>query len=258
MPNSPIALRTSVAVGKLAITVQLSVIIPCLNEGERIAQTVRNALRAGADEVIIADGGSADGSPSIAQSSGARMVKSPAGRGIQLRAGAEQCTSDVLVFLHADCRLPENARQQIECAIVDDPNGWGVFRQRIEARGAIYRAIERGNAWRVRWQRLAYGDQGMFVRRALYQSVGGFDPVPLLEDVLLSQRLSRRAKPHVLPGPLVVDARRWKQRGPLRQTFFNWWLMAQFRCGASPERLARSYRPHTPTGTDPATVSRRR
>jgi hypothetical protein len=121
----------------------------------------------------------------------------------------------------------------------------GGFRQQIEAPQSIYRWLEWGNRLRIRWLGSAYGDQGIFVRREIYEASGGFPLVPLMEDVLLMRQLRRRYKVTLLPGPLHVSPRRWQANGPIRQTIRNWSLMTAFRCGVSPERLARFYRRHT-------------
>ncbi len=122
----------------------------------------------------------------------------------------------------------------------------GAFRQQIEAEGLLYRWLERGNAWRVRRRGLPYGDQGIFVRRPLFEELGGFPDVRLMEDVLLMKALRRRAWPALLPGPLHVNARRWRRQGVIRQTIRNWLLLSAARAGVHPNRLARFYALHCP------------
>ncbi len=222
----------------------VSVVIPCVNEQAHIESAIDSARLAGAAEVLVADGGSCDETEHLARAQAAVVVRSEPGRARQMNAAAKIATGDVLLFLHADCRLPPNAVAQIARAFDNPRHVWGAFRQRIEAAGWIYRVIESGNAERIRWRRLAYGDQAIFVRRNAFCEVGCFDPVPLMEDVLLSRKLSRLARPLLLAGPVQVSARRWVQCGPLRQTLRNWWLVTLFRCGVSPERLARMYRRH--------------
>lgn len=222
----------------------ISVVIPCVNEQAHIEAAIESARQAGAAEVLVADGGSSDETERLARARAAIVVRSEPGRARQMNAAAKIATGDVLLFLHADCRLPRDAVSQITHALDDPRRVWGAFRQRIDAPGWIYRAIESGNAARVRWQRLAYGDQAIFVRRNAFCEVCCFDPVPLMEDVLMSRKLSRLAHPLLLAGPVHVSARRWVQCGPLRQTLRNGWLLMLFRCGMSPERLARMYRRH--------------
>jgi rSAM/selenodomain-associated transferase 2 len=191
--------------------------------------------------VIVADGGSSDDTVSLARSAGARVVDCPRGRAVQQNVGARAASGDVLLFLHADTRLAENGVRQIEAALADVRVGCGAFRQAIEAEGRLYRLLEWGNGQRAAHRGLAYGDQGIFVRRALFEEVGGFPELKLMEDVFLLKRLRRRTWPVLLPGPLYVSARRWQRRGVVRQTLRNWTLLASARLGVHPDRLARFY-----------------
>jgi len=222
---------------------QVSVVIPALNEAAGIERSVRSAFDAGADEVIVGDGGSRDETAAEATRLGCRVVVSQAGRAIQQNAAAATATGDVLLFLHADNWLAPRSVDQLRAA-VSETAGCGAFRQRIEARGLSYRALEAGNALRVRWLGAAYGDQGIFVRRDLFEACGGFPATPLMEDLLLMRSLRRRYWPRLLPGPLHVSPRRWQRHGVLRQTWRNWRLLAAERCGVSMETLARQYQRH--------------
>lgn len=221
-----------------------SIIIPILNESTHAAGAVRRAWETGPHEVIVVDGGSGDDTAQLAREAGACVLASPPGRAIQQNHAARIATGDVLLFLHADTWLPPDGLRQIEQALTDDAVGCGAFCQHIEADGMAYRLLERGNAWRVRYRGMAYGDQGIFVRRALFEDLGGFPEVRLMEDVLLMKRLRRRAWPVLLPGPLCVSARRWQRHGVARQTARNWLLLAAARCGVPPDRLARFYARH--------------
>ena len=141
------------------------------------------------------------------------------GRGYQLNAGARSASGDVLLFLHADCWLEPDAKSQIEAALSDPKIVGGAFRQRITHNRTIFRWLEWGNAARVRWRKLPYGDQGIFLRRETFEALGGFAEVRLMEDVLLMQELRRRrGMIKLLPGPLHVDPRRWLAQGVVRQT----------------------------------------
>jgi rSAM/selenodomain-associated transferase 2 len=227
---------------------KLSVIVPALNESENIVQAVSSALTAGAEEVIVVDGGSQDDTVERATAAGAICLVSQPGRAQQLHHGASHARGEMLVFLHADNWFGQDALAPLlENAPVNrgDPLNCGGFRQQIEAPQSIYRWLEWGNRLRIRWLGSAYGDQGIFVRREIYEASGGFPLVPLMEDVLLMRQLRRRYKVTLLPGPLHVSPRRWQANGPIRQTIRNWSLMTAFRCGVSPERLARFYRRHT-------------
>jgi rSAM/selenodomain-associated transferase 2 len=223
--------------------VRVSVIIPALNEAANIVRAVTSAQASGADEVIVADGGSGDETCVLAELSGARVVSAPRGRAFQQNAGAREASGDVLLFLHADNWLEREAISQIRSAVNRKKKKLcGAFQQKIEAGHFIYRLLERGNAERVRWLGLPYGDQGIFVSRDLFEQVGGFPEEPFLEDVLLMQHLGRLSWPLLLPGPVYVSPRRWEQKGVLQQTLRNWAILAAFSLGVSPQNLATWYR----------------
>ncbi|MCE9528290.1 MAG: TIGR04283 family arsenosugar biosynthesis glycosyltransferase [Planctomycetales bacterium] len=228
--------------------VRCSVIIPTLNEAVNIVRAVNSARESGADEVIVADGGSGDETCRLAEQSGAMIVSAPRGRAVQQNAGAKAASGDVLLFLHADNWLGKDAIPQIRASLgrfrsrSERTTGCGAFQQKIEAAPFIYRLLERGNAERVRWLGLPYGDQAIFVTRELFDQVGGFPEEPFLEDVLLMQRLRRHSWPQLLPGPVHVSPRRWEKRGVIRQTLRNWAILTAFSLGASPQQLANWYR----------------
>jgi rSAM/selenodomain-associated transferase 2 len=224
--------------------VRLSIIIPAINEAASISRAVDSAWRAGAGQVIVADGGSSDATTHLAAEHGASIIVAPRGRAAQQNAAAQQASGDVLLFLHADNWLEGDIAAQIRVSLAMPQRVHGALRQRIEADGLAYRWLERGNVDRIRWLGLPYGDQAIFVRRDTFVAAGGFPDVPLMEDVLLMQRLRRQAWPLLLPGPVHVSARRWQRHGLLRQTIRNWTLLAALSVGVSPERLARHYRQH--------------
>lgn len=223
---------------------RLSVIIPALNEAANIRRAIESARQVGAQEVLVADGGSEDDTARIAAELDCRVIVAPRGRALQQNAAARQASGDALLFLHADNALAGNVATQIEEAFANSSTLHGALRQRIDAPGLAYRVVERGNAARVRWLGLPYGDQAIFLRRSVFDEVGGFPESPLMEDLILMQRLRRQAWPVLLPGPVLVSPRRWQQHGILRQTARNWWLVASYSLGVSPERLARHYRRH--------------
>ncbi len=218
----------------------ISVIIPTLNEAGRIAELIAATRMVGECEIIVVDGDSIDGTCDAAIGADQVLVTSR-GRAVQQNAGATASQGDVLLFLHADCRLPPTAFESLLKVMTDSDAIGGCFRQRIEADGWIYRWIERGNAWRVAWLGMAYGDQGIFLRRSLFDELGGFPEVRLMEDVLLMKRLRRRGMFVQLSDRLSVSARRWQHHGVIRQTLHNWLLLSLAMCGISPNRLARLY-----------------
>jgi rSAM/selenodomain-associated transferase 2 len=218
----------------------IGVIIPTLNESAHIASTIQSTL--GAGQVIVVDGGSSDQTVSIAGAfSRVQVVHAPLGRGTQLAAGADVCDREIFLFLHADCQLPQDALTDVVEAI-NAGEIWGAFHQRISARGIGYRLLERGNALRVRCFGIPFGDQAIFTRRDAYQAAGGFERVPLMEDVRLSRRLRAIAWPLLLKRSVTLDARRWQRRGILGQTWLNWRVQFLHRMGVPVERLAEIYR----------------
>ena len=165
---------------------KISVIIPTLNEAQNVAQAVQSAWACGADEVIVADGGSNDDTLAISSGLDCVTTRSNSGRGLQLNSGAESATGDVLLFLHADSRLASSGCEQIRSMLANADLHCGAFRQSIESKKLVYRWIEFGNSKRVSQLSMAYGDQGIFVRRHLFDEVGGFDEIPLMEDFSFS------------------------------------------------------------------------
>ncbi len=220
---------------------KISVVIPVLNEQAIIADSIDRAWKSGAFEVIIADGGSEDDTVATARSGNCQLIISETGRASQMNAGANVASGDVLLFVHADNWLVAGGCDQVRDALKQASCGWGGFRQRIEGRSVLFRWIELGNSLRCQWQSLVYGDQGFFVRRSLFESLGGFPDLPLMEDFELSRRLASQSRPVLLPGPIHVSARRWQATGVIRQTLRNWRISAAYRLGVSADRLAKWY-----------------
>jgi len=224
----------------------ISVVIPAINEQDNIVGAVVSALGAGAVEVWVADGGSTDNTIEYACQAGALVCCSDAGRAVQQNNGAQHATKTILCFLHADNRLDSAALQQAASYFSEDQtNSWSCFYQNIEATGIGYSLLQWGNAWRARWTGRVYGDQAITITRELFEVIGGFPEVDLMEDVLLSKILRRQGlRPCVLAGPVKISARRWIKQGIIRQTLSNWWLLLQLRLGKKPNQLAKHYRRH--------------
>ncbi len=192
----------------------ISIVIPALDEEKALPATLR-AVRAqrGYYEVIVADGGSGDGTRSLAAASGARIVQSSRGRAPQMNAGARQARGEWLLFLHADTLLPEGALEAI--AALPPATEAGCFRHSFNHPHILLSVISRLHNWRCRATAIMYGDQAMFVRRSVFEQVGGF-PETHIEDVLLSERLRERAVPARLSATVVTDARRFLAHGIIR------------------------------------------
>jgi rSAM/selenodomain-associated transferase 2 len=220
-------------------SVRTSIIIPTLNEEVGIGTAIERARRLLPAEIIVVDGGSDDGTLAAANSAD-HVLTAARGRASQQNTGAAACTGDVLLFLHADCWLEPGSLEQISAALADPLCIGGCFQQQIDAEGRRFRWLERGNTLRVKWWWLAYGDQGIFVRREVFHQVGGFPPLDLMEDLYLMKRL-REGRLALLDGPIHVSARRWEKQGVFRQTTRNWWLTLLAQMGVSPNRLARFY-----------------
>jgi rSAM/selenodomain-associated transferase 2 len=218
----------------------VSIIIPTLNEAACLAQTLR-ALRAeGPGEILVVDGGSGDNTCRQAAAAD-RVLHAPRGRAAQMNCGAATARGDVLLFLHADCTLEAGALRAAEHSLARRAVVAGCFRMSVTAPGPLYRLIGACATARVRLTGLIYGDQGLFLRREVFERMGGFPSLHLMEDVFLSRSLRRLGRVVVAPRRIFVSPRRWQQHGILRQTLRNWTLTALAAGGVHPNRLAAFY-----------------
>ena len=215
-----------------------SVIVPTLNEASTIERTLRRLQRLAPHQVIVADGGSADGTPELARPY-ATVVNGRRGRGRQLNVGAAHATGDVLLFLHADVRLPPNAFGAIEAALRDPNVVGGYFRVRF---GPRPREMFVAGAYDLlRRVTVVYGDATVFLRREAFQRLGGFREYPIMEDLDLTKRLRRLGGVVELPQVVVPSQRRWRQGGIWR-TWASWWaVQLLYWCHVSPRWLGRLY-----------------
>ena len=224
------------------MTNRLSIIVPVLDEASGIAASLAAlvALRSRGHEVIVVDGGSADNTLALCAGRADAVLEAPRGRARQMNAGAAQARGDVMLFLHADTTLPDQADACIARALMRGAQ-WGRFDVRIEGASAMVPLIAATMNLRSRWTGIATGDQAMFVRRELFQRVGGFPDQPLLEDVELSHRLRMSARPSCLRERVLTSGRRWEQGGVWHTIVLMWQLRLRYWLGASPEVLARAY-----------------
>jgi rSAM/selenodomain-associated transferase 2 len=220
----------------------LSIVMPVLDEaaGIEAAMAALAPYRRRSVEVIVVDGGSRDGTPDLARPLADRVLVAKRGRSLQMNAGAAAARGDVLLFLHADTRLPENADRLVLDGLSRLSRNWGRFDVRIDG-GGLLGLIAFMMNWRSRITGIATGDQAMFVTAAAFAAAGGFPAIALMEDVALSARLKRTGKPLALRARVIASARRWRKHGTLRTVLLMWRLRFHFFLGADPAKLARDY-----------------
>ena len=224
---------------------RVSVVIPALDEAANLAALLP-ALAAAlpAADVIVADGGSADGTPEmVARAGAARLVTAPRGRARQMNAGARAARGDVLLFLHADTRLPPGAGPAIAAALADPRVVGGRFDVRFDNGAPAFRMIAALMNLRSRWSGISTGDQAIFVRRRVFESLGGYADIPLMEDVELTRRLKRAGRLAALRLPVTTAARKWEREGVVRTILLMWTLRLLYACGVPPRRLHGWYYP---------------
>jgi rSAM/selenodomain-associated transferase 2 len=221
---------------------RLSIILPVLDEAARIdaALAALAPSRAAGHEIIVVDGGSRDDTVTRAAALADQVIVAPRGRAGQMNAGAARATGDVLLFLHADTRLPPDAIQEI-ARLDAEGRVWGRFDVRIDGAHPLLRLVAALMNARSRLTGIATGDQAIFVRRDAFQALGGFPPIALMEDVSFSAAARRVSRPLCLRSRVVTSGRRWEANGVVRTVLLMWWLRLRFFFGASPERLCRIY-----------------
>jgi rSAM/selenodomain-associated transferase 2 len=221
----------------------LSIVIPTLNAAETLrALLVGLAGSAPAGEVVVADGGSRDDTVMTAERGGARVVAAPRGRGSQLAAGAAAARGEWLLFLHADCRLGAGWEEAVRgfVAAPDAAQRAGYFALALDDDAPAARRLERLVAWRCRVLALPYGDQGLLISQALYDRVGGYAPIPLMEDVDIVRRLGR-ARLRPIGAAITASARRYRREGYLRRSLRNLCCLSLYFLGVPPRWIARLY-----------------
>jgi rSAM/selenodomain-associated transferase 2/rSAM/selenodomain-associated transferase 1 len=219
----------------------VSVIVPSLNEERYIGATLATLARGRDVEVIVADGGSEDGTVEIARAAGARIVAAARGRALQANAGAEAASGDLLLFVHADTRLPWGYDDAVRHAMADQRNAAGAFRFCIDGPGAALRIIEAVTNVRSRRLQMPYGDQGLFMRASVFDRLGGFRPLPVMEDFELVRRLRNEGRIVTFFSPAPTSERIWRRLGPWRTTAVHQVMIAGYTLGVPLERLAAWY-----------------
>jgi rSAM/selenodomain-associated transferase 2 len=230
--------------------VTFTVIIPTLNEAGVIEATLRLTAQLGFHDIVVVDGGSTDGTRALVESEVAnsagvsgtiRLLSSSAGRARQLNAGAAACTTDVVVFLNADSSLPPRARALIEQALTNPAVVGGRFDVRFDRPSIWGRIISAFMNARSRLSRISTGDQAMFVRRPIFEQLGGFADIPIMEDIDFSTRLKRAGETAAIRERVTTSFRRWERQGPFRTILLMWSLRFLYWIGVSPHRLAGWY-----------------
>ena len=222
---------------------RLSIIIPALDESTVLPRTLQplQSLRACGHEVILIDGGSSDDTCAIAAPLVDQVLDAPRGRARQMNKGALAATGDVLVFLHADTCLPGECDGKILGALKGRSTGWGRFDVELSRSSWSLRVVAFAMNLRSRLSGIATGDQCIFVTRSLFERVGGFPDIPLMEDVAMSRALKRLTSPVCLRDRVVTSSRRWLARGVVRTVVTMWWLRLRYKLGDDPHQLQRIY-----------------
>jgi len=230
----------------------ISVIIPTLNEERTIMATLAHTAALGFDELIVVDGGSLDQTPVLVESyrrrtqspaqSPVRLVTAPCGRARQMNEGAKTSRGEILLFLHADTQLPDDAKTMIDTTLADQRMVGGQFDVRFDRPSMWGTIISRMMNWRSRLSGIATGDQALFVRRPIFEQMGGFADMPLMEDIEFSRRLKRKGATAALTATVTTSFRRWEQHGPLRTILLMWTIRFLYWVGISPSHLVEWYK----------------
>ncbi|WP_193197572.1 TIGR04283 family arsenosugar biosynthesis glycosyltransferase [Nostoc sp. MG11] len=221
---------------------KISIIIPAINEAGNVKAAIVTIELSKNIEVIVVDGGSQDDTVAIAQSLGIKVISSSPGRAAQMNAGAMAASGEILLFLHADTRLPTGFDAMIRTALQQPRTVAGAFNLRIDASLLSLRWVELGVNWRSRFCQMPYGDQAIFLTKEVFQQIGRFPELPIMEDFELMRRLKCIGKIVIIPVPVVTSARRWLQKGVFKTMLLNQIIIIAYLLGVSPKRLHSWYR----------------
>jgi rSAM/selenodomain-associated transferase 2 len=222
----------------------ISVILPVLNEARSINSVIGHLREQEPGvEIIVVDGDAAGGTIAAVSGNDVRTTVAAPGRANQMNRGAALATGDILLFLHADTLLPSGAFGRLRTCLADEDIVGGAFSLGIASPRWYFRVTERYVACRTRFTRIPFGDQALFLRRAYFNGIGGYHPIPIMEDVELMSRIRRRGdRIGILSDKVMTSARRWEREGVICATARNWLLQLLYCCGVPPKRLARFYR----------------
>ncbi|MBI3676994.1 MAG: TIGR04283 family arsenosugar biosynthesis glycosyltransferase [Proteobacteria bacterium] len=221
----------------------LSLVIPVLNEEATLSSCLHRLTdaRAASAEVIVVDGGSIDNTVALAISLADRVLAAPRGRASQMNAGARGARGDTLLFLHADTIAPPRTDVLIANALVHSGRAWGFFKVGIVPRTPLLSLVAFAMNARSHLSGIATGDQAIFVRRAVFEAVGGYPDIPLMEDIAICKALRRFGRPVRVNARVLTSARRWQKKGAVRTILLMWWLRLNYFLGTDPGVLARRY-----------------
>ncbi|WP_414574595.1 TIGR04283 family arsenosugar biosynthesis glycosyltransferase [Anabaena sp. CCY 9402-a] len=221
---------------------KISIIIPTLNEAANIKQAIFTTQSSKNIEIIVVDAGSEDETVAIADAMGVKVILSTPGRAVQMNLGATVASGEILLFLHADTRLPMGFDEMIRTALQQPGVVAGAFTLQIDAPIFALRLVEWGVKWRSHFWQMPYGDQAIFMTKSVFQEIGCFPEMPIMEDFELIRRLQRIGKIFILSVPVITSSRRWLQKGLLKTTLINQIVVIGYLLGVAPERLRKLYR----------------
>jgi len=224
---------------------KISIIMPVLNEAPAIAQTLiaLQPLREAGHEVIVVDGGSDDDTITVANPYADKIIQGPRGRSRQMNAGVKLASGEILLFLHGDTFLPGRADRLIIEGMKRKGRRWGCFDVKLSGKHSLLRIIEFLMNWRSQLSGIATGDQAIFIKRDLFEKIGGFPEIDLMEDIALCKVLKRFGRPLCLHQSVLTSSRRWEEKGLIRTVFLMWFLRLAYFFKVNPSRLAKLYYP---------------
>lgn len=228
-------------IAKLRNSPQISIIIPALNEEKFIAKTIQSVKSGFNIEIIVVDGGSSDNTVEIAESEGAKVIKSKPPRSAQMNRGAEESKGEILFFLHGDTIIPSGYELTIRGTFDYPEICAGAFKFKLDEESKSFKIIENLANFRSEFLKMPYGDQGIFLKKKLFQKIGGYPEIPIMEDFELIRKIRRYGDIFTASFPAVTSARRWKEQGILKTALINQLMIIGYYLGVSPDKLRKWY-----------------